>query len=208
MNNINYLEGYLETIEASKNLHITAELASKKKFFGIACSLNILSSEEAIKSNFMLISHFLDGQEIEGFSSLFVDHKFKHDQLKAFFKWKDTFIDLIKEVDLNREKELSERGYSKTDIAIINKKDKYFMAINTKLEKIESQKTVLNEAINWFDSANNNKNDGLYVKIKKNTWHSPNNFKEKDFLKSKKYTKSIIELNELCYDIVTLNDKL
>ncbi len=91
-----YYEGFKLSLDNSISLQRIAELAAQEHEFGIACSLNILAAEEAVKANFILIKHYNPDTEINDFKEVFRKHQTKHDHLKG--------IAAVHEVQLNRFK--------------------------------------------------------------------------------------------------------
>lgn len=53
-----YKEGYSLTVTNVKSLMRVSNKAAETEDFGIACSLNILAAEEALKALFLIIKHY------------------------------------------------------------------------------------------------------------------------------------------------------
>ncbi len=88
-----YKDGYEIAIANSKSILTIADLTAENKEFGVACSLNILSAEEAIKASFLIIKHYHKEVEIDDFDKIFKGHKTKHKHIKSFLVINQIFID-------------------------------------------------------------------------------------------------------------------
>ena len=74
----NYLLGFDYAISNSKSLLKIASSSFKQKEYGIACSLNILAAEEAIKSFFLFFKYYFPDIDLPEFDDMFTKHKTKH----------------------------------------------------------------------------------------------------------------------------------
>lgn len=79
-----FYKGFELAFENALSLKNVAQLAANNNEFGIACSLNILAAEEAVKANFILIQYYNPNTAINDFEGVFKHHKVKHFHLKGF----------------------------------------------------------------------------------------------------------------------------
>ena len=91
-----YIEGFKLALHNSFSLKKIANLSFAAGEYGIACSLNILAAEEAVKAIFILIKHYNPETEINDFKEVFSKHPVKHYHLKG--------IALVYELQLKRFK--------------------------------------------------------------------------------------------------------
>ena len=188
-----YYQGFKLSLDNSISLQKVAELSATNSEFGIACSLNILAAEEAVKANFILIRHYNPDVEINDFKEVFRKHSVKHDHLKG--------IAAVQEVQIKR---------FRSDLEVFDKlldiveqmpdgiKQKTLEGFSTWYEikdwvkKFEDQKLTSEEIATWADKANNDKNNGFYVDLRGGRWTSPKSFSKEKYMQESKYTTAII----------------
>jgi AbiV family abortive infection protein len=73
-----HIEGYKYSLINSKGLLKMADKSADENEYGIACSLNILSAEEAVKGIAIILN--VNGLAAD-FNKMFKDHKTKHKHL-------------------------------------------------------------------------------------------------------------------------------
>ncbi len=187
-------EGYDLAIQNSKSLFKISENAALGNEFGIACSLNILSAEEALKASFLIIKHYNPKGQINEFDKIFKDHKIKHEQLKQFVEFQDKMQIQLKAqiaileplINLARQMSKETQEKNKTDL---------FSLEETLTWLKQRSKTKLNfgEILNWLKNANNIKNRGFYLDRQNDKWLAPQNITIEKYDMEKLYTKAIIE---------------
>ncbi len=207
-----YREGFKITIANSQALLKTADFAAKEKEYGIACALNILSAEEAIKAVLLLAKHYDLAKDIPNFGKMFRDHTIKHEHLKTVFRIKQVFLNhIIKEYGHTIEIFEKVESLPKLSQEAFKKKFGFFYSIMDKI------KTILNEGINendsneWWDIANKEKNKGFYVDNINSSWHNPKETPVEKYNSAKKHTKSIINYSLLLDDLMnsqSINKKI
>ena len=84
-----YKKGYDLTIANVKSLMRVSTKAAETNDYGIACSLNILAAEEALKALFLIIKHYNPAGNINNFDKIFRLHTVKHDELKQIIEFQD-----------------------------------------------------------------------------------------------------------------------
>jgi len=205
-----YKTGFELAIKNASSLQKVAKMAAESNEFGMACSLNILSAEEALKAIFLVLKSNYPENDIEGFDKIFRSHKFKHDYIVDFLilndsmqainlKWinqiepkLNSFMDLIKDYPIEIPNELHS---VKAEIEWLKNKSE---------EKID-----LEGVLSWLKTANNDKNRGFYVDILKDEWQSPQDFDNKKYAVEKDYTIGVINyartLNEVFERVGNLN---
>ncbi len=189
-----FREGFNLTIENAKSLIRISNKASEMNDFGIACSLNILASEESLKALFLIIKHYHPNGIITNFDKIFRLHTVKHAELKQVVIFQDIIQEANKKILTFLEpvlimiNEMSDE-YKIKNIEIINalKEDYYWY------KKEGGKKLNFGEILSWLKHANNDKNKGLYVDNQNNKWVSPKEITQSKFDKEKKYTEAIID---------------
>lgn len=197
-----YIEGYNLAIENANSLFKIATKAAEENEFGVACSLNILSTEEAIKAVFLIVKHHYPDSQIEDFEEIFKDHKIKHKNLKYFLESSKQFVD-----DISKMYSLFLKVESLGNFLPAKRQEELreeFSDIHyhgQRITELKKNEIILAKTLNWLDNANTDKNNGLYIGKKKNVWLTPKSFTNKKYEKEKKYSEAIInhavELNEI-----------
>jgi AbiV family abortive infection protein len=191
--NIFFKDGYDKVLQNSKTLSQIADNAALKGAFGIACSLNILSAEEALKASFLIIQYYNPDGKINEFDKIFYKHTVKHDQLKQYVEFQNKMqldlkeyikiylplVNLIKQMSLDfpqqRRDEINEL---EEDLKSIKK----LSEINLNIDGI----------LDWLENANNDKNRGFYVDKLKNNWITPKDISKEKYETEKIYTDALI----------------
>lgn len=188
-----YQEGYKLALENSMSLHSNSELIAENKNYGLACSINILAAEEALKSIYIMLKHFNQNYEIDDYKKVFNSHTYKHEKIKN--------IMLIYDIETTRIKELFNAyqpifeiyEQSKPNLSDENKTAfENLEKINNRYKKYNSKN--IDKILDWLNEANNDKNNGLYVGQKSNKWTSPLHFPEQKFNRENEYTREIIKI--------------
>ncbi|MEO6728786.1 MAG: AbiV family abortive infection protein [Candidatus Dojkabacteria bacterium] len=192
-----YKEGYCLALQNAKTLFSMANTASLESNFGIACSLNILASEEVLKASFLLIKYYYPEGKINEFDNIFRKHTVKHDQLKQYVEFQ-----IKMQVDI--------KSFVVTYLPIINslqditpilpeqKKQEINELVGTiALFKKHSELSLdINGIFSWLENANTDKNRGFYVDRSKDKWLSPNHITKQKFDMERKFTEAFIEYVE------------
>lgn len=192
---LSFKEGYELTLKNSEGLFKISELAAQQNEFGIACSLNILAAEEALKASFLITQHYHPGQKVNDIDEIFRNHKIKHKHLKAFVHLKTVLNERTKKNLALFEPHLKTLENRSKEGKLANK------ALYDSLKKdIEWFKKQLKNdfdddaMINWLTQANTDKNLGFYVDKKDDVWTNPQVITKSKFLKEREYTNAIFQL--------------
>jgi AbiV family abortive infection protein len=189
-----YKEGYDLTLANVKRLMLVSNKAAETENFGIACSLNILAAEEALKALFLIIKHYNPEADINNFEKIFRFHTVKHDELKQIIKFQEIiqtknkeFLSLIEPV-LNGINKMS-ADYKIKNVETVNSlNDDY------KWLKAQSENSFdLDNILIWLKDANSDKNKGLYVDKSNDKWVSPSEISKQMFDTGKHFAQSILE---------------
>jgi AbiV family abortive infection protein len=196
-NNNFYLEGYNLALENSECLFKVACQAANENIFGVACSLNILSAEEAIKAVCLIINHFAPNcfKSSKNLKLIFKDHKTKHDSLKAFLQITNENINkqAKRYLDILEEEKERNKNIPIELILLLNEFGKDVHDVGKVILELSKDKFDIEEALNWLKNTNNEKNDGLYVDEKNSQWKTPQSFKFETYEKEKKFSEMIIK---------------
>lgn len=209
MSNSNfYRSGYDLALQNAKTLFNVANIACNEKAYGVACSLNILSSEETLKAGFLSIKCYNPDGKLNAFEKIFHKHQVKHEQLKEFVEFQKNMqaimklfvdmhkpvIDTLKEtsalIQLNNVKEISDL---ENDLLLFKRSSE--LSLN------------MPGVLNWLENANNEKNRGFYVDKGKDNWFSPSEIQQARFITEREYTLNFIEFVEITHKCFSMLDK-
>ena len=189
-----YKEGYDLTLTNVKNLIQVSINAAETENFGIACSLNILAAEEALKALFLIIKHYNPEGNINNFDKIFRFHTVKHEELRQIIKFQEVIQAKIKEslnmlepvlAGINKMTE----DYKVRNLEIINSLNDDYIWF-----KEQSQLNFnLEDILTWLKDANKDKNKGLYVDKSNDNWISPSEIPKQKFENEKHFTQSILD---------------
>lgn len=202
-------KGYKLSKKNFKKLFIASKQASALRNYGLACSLNILASEELIKSFVLHLKYLHPEVNFINSDKIFFNHKFKHDELKSFLKSTHNGLELFTfNVLEDKEEFLSLLPLNKVDE--YKKEYKDIEIVKKRTEYIRKFEIDLDEIFVWLDQANNEKNLGLYVDYDKKSklWNSPSDFVKTQFKKEKEYTKLLKLHFKNAIDITTFMKEL
>jgi AbiV family abortive infection protein len=202
-----YLDGYAIAIASSKSLFKIAAKSAEENEYGIACSLNILSAEEAIKAVFLFNKHYDKNAFGDDYKKMFKRHDTKHEHLSYFTEAIKTSVDETREA----------YEYAKGMTTIVEKLPDFpKQAVKSQLstlyeimkciEGLKADEAMVNATIKWLESANEEKNNGLYTDELKDgySWHNPRAFEKSKYEQERTYVECIIgnvEGMEMAYRI-------
>lgn len=192
-NKISFKQGYDLSSENAKSLFSIAVKAAEHTEFGIACSLNILAAEEALKAIFLIIQHYNPDSKLNHFKEIFGRHDIKHAELKNLLKAEEVLQEMAK--NNLKQIEPSLEYFKTVPVKDLNKE--LYDSINGDVEWYKtfvSKKLNTAEILEWLSSANKDKNNGFYVDKKGESWCTPKTISESKFLKEKKHTEDIFDL--------------
>jgi len=206
---LDHKKGHKLSKQNFKKLYTASKQASALRNYGLACSLNILASEELIKSFVLHLKYLRPEISFINFDKIFLNHQVKHNELKSFLNSTHKGLELFafnvlegKEEFLSTLPENKIEEYKKEYIDIER--------VKKRTEIIRSIEIDIDEVFNWLDQANSEKNLGLYVDFNKTNgeWKSPSDFRKKQFKKEKEYTKLLKLHFKNAIDITTFMKEL
>ncbi|HEY4874053.1 MAG TPA: AbiV family abortive infection protein [Puia sp.] len=191
-----YEKGFMYAIDSARGLLKIAEIAANENEFGIACSLNVLAAEEAIKAQYINSKINNPINEIADFKRVFKDHSHKHKQLTILINQQPIVKSLFKDIhfelnNLMKDIETMPSGLQENVHAKFPLIKKNFEFV----KRIYEEKYEILKINKWLKDANKNKNKGLYLNLdfEKNKWER-NRFNRLIFERERKYTNQIIEI--------------
>lgn len=192
-------EGYDFALENARNLNKIANLSAANNLFGAGCSLNILSAEEGIKAIYLIIKHYSFEDGDKDFEKLFMSHHMKHTAITELSKDVIPIIEIIYVENwlFNYVYDLLHKRIK----ALPTKynPDKILKDIEPFMELLAENKNNSKEMINideaeiYWNKANTNKNNGLYVGFQEGSWLTPQTFTHSDFVEANKHAVRIID---------------
>lgn len=192
-----FKEGYQLALGNAKALKRVAELSALEGEFGIACSINILAAEEAIKAVVILTKHYHPQMDSKDFAEVFTSHKNKHSLIQ--------FLTVLSKISVNMVYEKFQEQKKYFDIVDtlpaeeakrIKERYKYLYKV---MDWVKKQKPVVDSfdaALKWWGEANLQKNKGLYVDIIDKKWHNPRNFSKEKYEQERYFTDTLIDYIE------------
>ena len=206
---INHKKGYKLSKQNFKKLYTASKQASALRNYGLACSLNILASEELIKSFVLHLKYLHPEVNFIDSDKIFFNHQHKHNELKGFLNSTHKGLELF---TFNVLEDKEEFLSTLPPIKIDEYKKEYadIERVKERTEYIRRIEIDIDEIFDWLDQANNEKNLGLYVGFDKKDrkWQSPSEFSKKQFKKEKEYTKLLKLHFKNAIDITTFMKEL
>lgn len=210
---VSLIDGFNHALENSISLNKIAIKSASEGGFGVGCSLNILSAEEAIKAVACFAKHYLPA-EAEDFDQIFKSHTVKHESIKALIQLvknintiglsesKEEYYNMIldayrlmKEEPKLSKVEIEEKFPTLTYFRILYEANeaRILVEVNTIIKGIKEIRQNLDDIIEWLSTANLEKNNGFYVGLENGKWLLPSSFSEQKFQIENRYTETIIE---------------
>ena len=202
-------EGYELSLQNAVNLLHVADEAALGKNYGVACSLNVLAAEEALKASFLNIKHHHPTGEINEFDRIFYKHTVKHKELRRYVEF---------QIKLQSDLKAYAQFYSPIVTNIIEFNKKFLIhkkddldSLNENLSLLKKHSDInlnLDGIILWLENANNIKNKGFYVDKLKTSWSAPQNVSVEQFENERKYTIAIIDYVKSIAELFLLMQEL
>lgn len=167
------------------NLFGVAELAAKSAQYGVATSLLILSAEEAIKAGMLLIKQCDPSLGLDDIGDYFSKHPVKHRMIASIEIW-HSFFDIMLNARLEPIIALSSKVKLPSKKELKEARDQGVQNLIVALEQLASGASELYSNQAWWNGANIQKNQGLYVNIVGQNWEAPGSITKNDYLKAKK----------------------
>jgi AbiV family abortive infection protein len=192
-----YLSGYSLSFESSKSLFKVANAAAETNEYGIGTSLIILSSEEAIKAIMCMTKYqnLNSGVDvsIENFKDLFTKHRVKHKHIESALVLYKIRSEELKSIVDTIDNFL--RGVAPSfSIPYEDLRKQYYQQLPIAIQRFETKPDInVNDILEWWKSANDWKNEGLYVDIKQGKWHDPRLTDKQRFNTGKMYLEFLID---------------
>ncbi len=183
-----YLEGYRHALDNAKSLLDIATYASEINNHGAGASLCILSAEESIKAVFILQQSVNPNQKISDYEDIFKSHKTKHEYIVELFKQMDRFrFRILEEYGKVGHDRKLRRKVARKNPKIMRTVDWAFQSFKTVPEMMDT--------FDWFEKANVQKNNGLYIGLnkQKNIWDIPIKTEAIVFKRALRNSKNIYE---------------
>ncbi|MFT4017688.1 MAG: AbiV family abortive infection protein [Agriterribacter sp.] len=192
-----YKEGYKLALGNAKSLNTVADISATKNEFGIACSLNILAAEEAIKAVVILTKHYHPQMDAKEFSDTFTSHKSKHSLIQVLtILWKISINMLYDKYQEQKYYFDIVETFPEEEAKKFKEKHKYLYKVVGWVKRQKPAIDIFDEALKWWTQANLQKNRGLYVDIVDKKWHNPRSFTKQKYEQERKYTETLIEYIE------------
>ncbi len=201
-NKIDFKQGYNLAIENAIAHLKAAEIIAQQVNYGIANSLLILSSEEAVKAYMCYAKFYEPNIDIKDFDGFFKDHKLKHKTIKDFFFFINFILESTRVILTPAKKMIKERKDNYTAEELLEKRKEGYQDLISWLKT--EPKINYNEQ--WWNEANSNKNKGFYVNKDGNHWSSPSGFKKEEYEVSHKIVSEVIKHIEQISQIETNKD--
>ena len=171
-------------IISNQHFQAAKELASKE-LYGIANSHLILGAEEAFKSLLFFMRLENDSPDIK-IDYLFKDHNQRHKVIKEHYAAFKSFTDIYLSTFIETGKKKFRHLLDSSDLEqSLEKRKKFFE---------EFGETRINE---WWNNANQKKNQGFYIDFRDNNWIKPTQITEEDYLDSYNLVSELILTSDI-----------
>jgi len=173
----------------AKSLLASASILANEKIYGTANSLAILSVEEAIKAYVFAVHSVIPDLSAPFLTDVFLKHKVKHgvwmlmQMMLAYF---ELFINTITYYKEKEEKEDLAPGSLRSKAI-----EDVIATLNTWASDIPNP--IAREKA-WYESANTNRNRGLYVDLVNNKWVGPEEIKKEEYVQSELNATKMLEV--------------
>lgn len=180
------MEGARLCMENAWTLKASAELLKQHRAYGLARSLYILAGEEAIKAHITASFAFTPNADRKEFKDAYKLHTFKHERIKEVIMLLHEAVSHFKTRISDAEAKLIANGFSEEDAIRAVEEVPDIKRIVNAIKQYDAQKYDINDMVNWWNEANAEKNNGLYVNTHDSVkWNVPQNYKEDDALRAK-----------------------
>jgi AbiV family abortive infection protein len=187
-----YLEGYKLTLENAQNLQDTAELAYRKKSYGTARSLNVLSAQEGIKAMFLLLKHVFPNAQILDYDNAFANHNLNHAHIENFIAVYDLTMEKFYDSIAPQWKSFTD--VKKKPFSARKKVHPQFDLLYTACEHImeyKQREITLQHIVDWLKTADTDKMEGLFIGLHDNQWKAPKDTDPQQYVQEKRLAKEV-----------------
>jgi AbiV family abortive infection protein len=192
-----YIEGYKITLDNAKSLQKVAELVYRRKSYGAACALNIMAAEEGIKAMFILLKHIFPDAQILDFGEAFKDNSINQAHIDNFIAVYDLTMQKLHESvapQWQSFKDVKKKPFSSRK-KVHPHFDELYIACSYLMEYKEREIT-LKHIVDWLQSENEGKLNGIYVGLNGDSWQSPKGFDTQKYVAEKRLTKEVLLMAE------------
>lgn len=192
-----YIKGYKITLDNAKSLQEVAELAYRKKSYGAACSLNITAAEEGIKAIFILLKHIFPDAKVLDFDEAFKNHTFQPGHIENFIAVYDLIMEKLH--DSVAPQWQSFQDVKKKPFSARKKVHPHFDELYTAclyLMEYKEREITLRHIVDWLQTANADKVNGLHVGLNSDGWQNPAGFDPQKYTAEKRLTKEVLLMAE------------
>lgn len=187
-----YEEGYKSAIVNARNQLQAAEALSKLNNYGLAVSILILASEEAVKAFSIYAKGLFKESPFPDYNKIFQSHDVKIEQIRGIVLFGELFKRMSDLVYFPIY--LSLDGSSEEIEKTRNEGFKNF--INWLNTDATSKYSNLHRQMKWWKHAKNLKEDGIYVRPNGKGWHLPEKIQRKTYQITYDYVSEIIDVVE------------
>lgn len=192
-----YIQGYKIALDNATSLQEVAEMAYRKKSYGTACSLNITAAEEGIKAIFILLKHIFPDAKVLDFDEAFKNQTFQPGHIDNFIAVYDLIM--VKLHESVAPQWQSFQDVKKKPYSSRKKVHPHFDELYTAcsyLREYKEREITLRQIVDWLQTANADKVNGLHVGLNDNGWQSPKDFDPKKYAAEKRLTKEVLLMAE------------
>jgi AbiV family abortive infection protein len=188
-----HMEGAQLCLENAWTLKASAELLQKCRAYGLARSLFILAGEEAIKAHITATFAFTPNSDRKEFKDAYRLHAFKHDRIKEVIMSLHQAVSSFKTRISDAVAKLVADGFSEEKAKRAVEEESEVKQIAAAIKQYDDQKYDINDMIDWWNEANKEKNNGLYVNINATSeWTVPQDYKEQDVVRAKTHCELLM----------------
>lgn len=192
-----YIRGYSIALDNAKSLQEVAELAYRRKSYGVACSLNITAAEEGIKAIFILLKHIFPDAKVLDFHEAFKYHTFQPGHIENFLAVYDLIMQKLH--DTVAPQWQSFQDVKKKPYSSRKKVHPHFDELYTAclyLMEYKEREITLRQIVDWLQTPSAEKMNGLYVGLNNDGWQNPADFDPQKYSTEKRLTKEVLLMAE------------
>lgn len=180
-----HLEGARLCLENAWTLKASAEFLRQYRAYGLARSMYILAGEEAIKAHITASFAFTPNADRKEFKDAYKYHTFKHERIKEVIMFLHEAISDFKIGLSDAAAKLIADGFSEENARKTVEDEPEVKQILDAVKQYDALKYDINDMINWWNGANAEKNNGLYVNTNDSVnWDTPERYKEEDAIRA------------------------
>ncbi len=184
--------GFSKCYKNAEELYKSAKTLYKKKLYGSACSLMVLSTEESAKAC-CLFEIFISGdQKGQDLKKCFRQHKHKHNIIYNTLFWHGLMEVFYKHMSsVKEDRKIDKDDYRKESLSRICDTLKDWTENKENDPSLENSK--------WKKLADDIKKKGFYVDYENDTWLTPQDLNKDDYLFTENRAKKMINMLKQFY---------